>query len=118
MKQFMAMTLLFSVLLQGAPAFKHERTFMQPDGSTFQGHIKGDEYLHWIETEDGRAVVFNPDTGRYETAVVTKEGLTPSGNVYKKGTLKKARGLTSPERQELHRLWLEKRAAEMRRRQE
>ncbi len=31
--------------------------FTQPDGSTFRGRARGDEFFHWVETEDGCPVV-------------------------------------------------------------
>ena len=34
------------------PAAPFLITFAQPDGSTFQAHLKGDEHFSWIETEN------------------------------------------------------------------
>ena len=40
--------LSFSVKLLAVPAAPFLITFAQPDGSTFQAHLKGDEYFSWI----------------------------------------------------------------------
>ena len=42
----------FAVKLFAVPAAPFLITFAQPDGSTFQAHLKGDEYFSWIETEN------------------------------------------------------------------
>ena len=70
--------------LLAVPAAPHLMTFEQPDGSTFQGFLKGDEYFSWIETENKEVIVKNNFSGFYEFGMLGKdsEGLTelrPSG---------------------------------------
>ena len=70
--------------LLAAPAAPHLMTFEQPDGSIFQGFLKGDEYFSWIETENKEVIVKNNFSGFYEFGMFAKdaEGLTelrPSG---------------------------------------
>ena len=70
--------------LLAAPAAPHLMTFEQPDGSKFQGFLKGDEYFSWIQTENKEVIVKNNFSGFYEFGMLGKdvEGLTelrPSG---------------------------------------
>ena len=70
--------------LLAVPAAPHLMTFEQPDGSIFQGFLKGDEYFSWIETENKEVIVKNKFSGFYEFGMLGKdsEGLTelrPSG---------------------------------------
>ena len=70
--------------LLAVPAAPHLMTFKQPDGSKFQGFLKGDEYFSWIQTENKEVIVKNNFSGFYEFGMLGKddEGLTelrPSG---------------------------------------
>ena len=70
--------------LLAVPAAPHLMIFKQPDGSKFQGFLKGDEYFSWIETENKEVIVKNNFSGFYEFGMLGKdaEGLTelrPSG---------------------------------------
>ena len=49
--------------LLAAPAAPHLMIFKQPDGSKFQGFLKGDEYFSWIETENKEVIVKNKFSG-------------------------------------------------------
>ena len=49
----------FAIKLLAVPAAPFLITFAQPDGSTFQAHLKGDEYFSWIETENKMIIVKN-----------------------------------------------------------
>jgi len=81
-------SILFSLLLtsclMAVPAAPHMMSFEQPDGSQFQGFLKGDEYFSWIQTENQEVVVQNPTNGFFEFGKLSKnsEGfseLVPSG---------------------------------------
>lgn len=82
MKYTLMALLLYGTLLNAAPAFERERTFTQPDGTTFQGRLRGDEYLHWVETEEGKILVFNKKERRFEMGEIIDDTLKPSGDVF------------------------------------
>lgn len=78
---------LASSLVHSMPANPEPRTFVQPDGSSFQASPKGDEHILWYETVDtGDIVVFNPLSSSYEYAEIetSLEGLflRPSGLLF------------------------------------
>ena len=49
------------LLLTAGPARRTPLTFTQPDGSTFQALVRGDEHLHIITDLEGHALVRNGD---------------------------------------------------------
>ena len=65
--------LFVGTLLQAAPARNGVKTFTQPDGSTFQGILKGDSSFHWIESEN-KVVLFNAKDKFYYNASFDKTG--------------------------------------------
>ena len=70
--------ILFSSILLAGPAITGTRTFTQPDGTTFEGVLKGDSSFNWIES-DGSAVVYNPKDKFYYKATIDKDkGLIPT----------------------------------------
>ena len=74
----------FTVKLLAVPAAPFLITFAQPDGSTFQAHLKGDEYFSWIETENKMILVKSKTSGYFEFAVIKRDEknrliLFPSG---------------------------------------
>ena len=74
----------FAVKLLAVPAAPLLITFAQPDGSTFQAHLKGDEYFNWIETENKMILVKNKISGYFEFALIKRDEknrliLFPSG---------------------------------------
>ena len=74
----------FAVKLFAVPAAPFLITFAQPDGSTFQAHLKGDEYFSWIETENKMILVKSKTSGYFEFAVIKRDEknrliLFPSG---------------------------------------
>ena len=44
----------FAMNLLAVKAVPFLITFAQPDGSTFQANLKGDEYFSWIETKNSQ----------------------------------------------------------------
>ena len=74
----------FAVKLLAVPAAPFLITFAQPDGSTFQAHLKGDEYFSWIETENKMILVKSKTSGYFEFALIKRDEknrliLFPSG---------------------------------------
>ena len=77
-------SLLFYTTLSAAPAAPHLKTFEQPDGSKFNGFLKGDEYFSWIQTGDKEVVIKNQTNGFYEFGMLAQDSegrtqLQPSG---------------------------------------
>ena len=79
-----AMLTGFVLNLMAVPAVPFLITFAQPDGSTFQAHLKGDEYFSWIETENKLILVQSKASGYFEFALLKRDDknrleLVPSG---------------------------------------
>ena len=75
---------LFYTTLSAAPAAPHLMTFEQPDGSKFNGFLKGDEYFSWIQTGNKEVVIKNQTNGFYEFGMLAQDSegrtqLQPSG---------------------------------------
>ena len=75
---------LFYTTLSAAPAAPHSITFEQPDGSKFNGFLKGDEYFSWIQTGNKEVVIKNQTNGFYEFGMLAQDSegrteLQPSG---------------------------------------
>ncbi|MDD2919821.1 M6 family metalloprotease domain-containing protein [Rhodoferax sp.] len=82
------------------PANPVPQQIMQPDGTTFQAIMQGDEFQGWMETDDGYTVVRNPATGFFEYAQQNPAGeLIPSGNIVASSVQRqmKAQGLMPPQ---------------------
>ena len=74
----------FALNLMAVPAAPYLITFAQPDGSTFQAHLKGDENFSWIEAENKMIIVKNKASGYFEFALLKRDDknrlkLAPSG---------------------------------------
>ena len=79
-----AMLTGFALNLMAVPAAPFLITFAQPDGSTFQAHLKGDEYFSWIEIENKQVLVQSKASGYCEFALLKRDDknrleLVPSG---------------------------------------
>ena len=66
-----------------APAYQGEIEFKQSNGSSFTGHLNGDEYFSWIEDKQGHIIKYNNHSKNYELAVLKEQNgtvdLVPSG---------------------------------------
>jgi small nuclear ribonucleoprotein (snRNP)-like protein len=100
-------------LLFSAPAFHDKKEFELSNGTTFSGHLKGDEHLNWIASDTGEILLFNKENNRYEYAVIKDNTLLPSG--VEKNTHKKTRA-SELTKERLHKLWKMKRDKEFQRR--
>ena len=117
-KSFLIFTFLtiFGVNLWAVPAAPFLITFAQPDGSTFQAHLRGDEYFSWIETINKKIIVKNKTSGFFEFALLELDDnnnfvLVPSGMpVIKHGqsTLSPATDIPKISRAQLSKLWQSK----------
>ena len=103
----------FAVKLLAVPAAPFLITFAQPDGSTFQAHLKGDEYFSWIETENKMILVKSKKSGYFEIAVIKRDEknrliLFPSGvPVIKRGhsALRTDHNIRQITREQLGKIW-------------
>ena len=103
----------FAMNLMAVPAAPFLITFAQPDGSTFQAHLRGDEHFSWIETENKQVLVKSKASGYFEFAILKRDDknrlkLAPSGiPVIKRGqsSLRSNTNLPYISREQLGKIW-------------
>ena len=108
-----AMLTGFALNLMAVPAVPFLITFAQPDGSTFQAHLKGDEYFSWIETENKQVLVQSKASGYFEFALLNRDDknrlvLAPSGTRYVEGAKSALRSESNPpniSREQFGKIW-------------
>ena len=108
-----AMLVGFAINLMAVPAAPFLITFAQPDGSTFQAHLKGDENFSWIETENKQVLVQSKASGYFEFALLKRDDknrlvLAPSGTRYVEGAKSALRSESNPpniSREQLGKIW-------------
>ena len=114
-----ALLTCFAMNLMAVPAAPFLITFAQPDGSTFQAHLRGDEYFSWIETENKQVLVKSKASGYFEFALLKRDDknrleLVPSGiPVIKRGQSAHRSDIDLPNisREQLGKIWQSKIAA-------
>ena len=103
----------FAMNLMAVPAAPFLVTFAQPDGSTFQAHLRGDEHFSWIETENKQVLVKSKASGYFEFAILKRDDknrlkLAPSGiAVIRRGqsSLRSNTNLPYISREQLGKIW-------------
>jgi len=84
---FVVLIFVFNHSLFAISAFPGELTFTQNDGSTFKGHLVGDEWLHFVSLENDYVAIYNKDKKNYEYALIEtidgKSKLVSSGQEVK-----------------------------------
>ena len=103
----------FAMNLMAVPAAPFLITFAQPDGSTFQAHLRGDEHFSWIETENKQVLVKSKASGYFEFAILKRDDknrlkLAPSGiAVIRRGqsSLRSNTNLPYISREQLGKIW-------------
>ena len=103
----------FAGQLLAVPAAPFLITFAQPDGSTFQAHLKGDEYFSWIETKNKMIIVKSKTSGFFEFAQLKRDEknhliLSPSGiSVIERGSseLRTDHNIPKITRKQLGKIW-------------
>jgi len=61
--------------LLAVSAFPGELSFTQKDGSSFKGHLVGDEWLNYVSLENNYVAIFNKENNNYEYAIIeVKDG--------------------------------------------
>jgi len=113
MKKLLLVLALISLGVS-APAYKGEITFKQSDGSTFSGHLKGDEWFSWVEDKQQNVIKYNTQSKNYEYAeVITVNGildLAPSGTKVMESNSSRVSALgVSIDRNILSQIWKRKR---------
>ena len=111
-----ALLTCFGMNLMAVPAAPFLITFAQPDGSTFQAHLRGDEYFSWIETENKQVLVQSKASGYFEFALLKRDDknrlvLSPSGTRYVEGAKSALRSESNPpsiSREQLGKIWQSK----------
>ena len=114
-----ALLTCFAMNLMAVPAAPFLITFAQPDGSTFQAHLRGDEHFSWIETKNKQVLVKSKASGYFEFALLKRDDknhleLVPSGIiVIKRGqsALRSETDLPNISREQLGKIWQSKIAA-------
>ena len=114
-----ALLTCFAMNLMAVPAAPFLITYAQPDGSTFQAHLRGDEHFSWIETKNKQVLVKSKASGYFEFALLIRDDknrleLVPSGIlVIKRGqsALRSDTGLPNISREQLGKIWQSKIAA-------
>ena len=109
----------FAMNLIAVPAAPFLITFAQPDGSTFQAHLRGDEHFSWIETKNKQVLVKSKASGYFEFALLKRDEknrleLVPSGIPvikYGQSTLRADTDLPNISREQLAKIWQSKIAA-------
>jgi M6 family metalloprotease-like protein len=82
---------------QAGPASPDPTQITQPDGTTFQAVMRGDEFQGWMETADGYTVVRNANSGAFEYATRGPEGeMIPSGIVVSASSTSASQDLMPP----------------------
>ena len=108
-----AMLTGFGMNLMAVPAAPFLITFAQPDGSTFQAHLRGDEHFSWIETENKQVLVQSKVSGYFEFALLKRDDknrlvLAPSGTRYVEEAKSALRSESNPpniSRKQLGKIW-------------
>ena len=103
----------FATNLMAVPAAPFLITFAQPDGSTFQAHLRGDEHFSWIESANKMIIVKNKTSGNFEFAILKRDDknrlkLAPSGiAVIRRGqsSLRSNNNLPYISREQLGKIW-------------
>jgi len=96
--KYLMTIILFTQLLLAAPAFQGKRTFTQPNGETITYRLQGDEYLHWLESDDGDIMLYSKKNKRIESATIESDSLKASGRAIshrkRSATAKNSKGIT------------------------
>lgn len=69
-----------AVYVSGMPALSRRHTVKQPDGTTITVFLRGDEHMHYYETEDGVMILPNKDGFLYY-AEISDDGIPVSGRM-------------------------------------
>ena len=78
MKKIIFFILLFIIFYSGTlfavPAISDSADIKQPDGKTFKAKLKGDEFYHWYEDEQGYTILKDTETKFWRYAKKHKHG--------------------------------------------
>ncbi|GHT15137.1 hypothetical protein FACS189426_22430 [Bacteroidia bacterium] len=87
---FVGLFLLLASSLEAAPAFPLLIKLQQPNGEEISLYMKGDEKVHWMESEDGYSLLY--DKNKYIVYATTDEAgnMVPSNTIAKNISLRSA----------------------------
>ncbi|MEA2074116.1 MAG: hypothetical protein U9O86_11100 [Campylobacterota bacterium] len=101
------MLLIFiGTFLNAGPARGGLIKFTQPDGTQFEGYLKGDSTFHWIES-NSKVVMYNKEDRFYYNAKVNNNGKLEISNtkpVIINKLYEKRVGISLSEKRDLHTL--------------
>ncbi|MCL2456339.1 MAG: hypothetical protein FWD19_02170, partial [Defluviitaleaceae bacterium] len=80
-KFFFLFVIIFSTRVFGAPANPAPIDFAQPDGTIVRVYTKGDEFLGWLEDENGFLVAFDAAQRAITYADWTENGAVSTGKI-------------------------------------
>ena len=100
--KYITILILITTYLLSAPAFNKLRAFKDADGSIFYARAQGDQYLNWIETQDGTILKYNIKSKHFEYAKIEGNQLKASGTNYK---LKEKITIKRVDKSRLYKLW-------------
>ncbi|MEA3227490.1 MAG: hypothetical protein U9P38_00295 [Campylobacterota bacterium] len=107
MKILLLFIFIISNLLS-APAYQKMRDFKNGDGTVFKAKAQGNQYLNWIETDDGEILKYNQESKNFEYAKIIDNSLKASGTRYEKNNSKRARSLgriNKIDYEDIYKLW-------------
>lgn len=81
MKYFLIIIITISNLYS-VMAYPGKQIFTQNGGETFDGYVKGDEYLHYVQTSQGDILLFNKNLNSYTYAIIKDNSLVASENIF------------------------------------
>ena len=106
------LTALLITASYAVPAFNGALTFTQADGGEFRGHLKGDEWLSWVEDNHGNTIKYNNQSKNYEYGEVKEvQGnleLTPSGTKVATGLNAMTQDISIIDPKILSKIWKQK----------
>ena len=77
---FVGMSIAFSHSAIAAPLFDIPLTVEQPDGTTLEAYVSGDEFFNYLHDSEGRIIKQHPETGFWVYAALDENDLLIASN--------------------------------------
>jgi len=101
--QYLTLIIFLISSLQAAPARAGLHTFTQPDGTKFQGYLKGDAAFHWIES-DAQIVLLSPKDKFYYNALIDADNTLVVGGTKPKTIFSSRSGFQTLQKETKHKV--------------